>query len=505
MAIIHGKKGTTARGDSGPPKSIAAKYRADSSEDLPESKGKEKEGGKWGEKHAERAKKKTMSERIERKKKKAKLRKSLEEYLISRGHRGAGCLVVDDQGRMLLGKRTDTGQWSTPGGHVEQDESFEEGAVRELREEANLVAKDPVEITSGMYRGYDSKTFLVQSYKGKIKDNGEMANLKWFEPHELPWEEMTDYCQDAVVAAIKSKLQKSNSLKYMICEEDLQKNIIRSGANTPQNTIYEVTHGDALRLVGNGTFRMLRDAVKDMGDEDMRELSVDNYKISIRKHVNDVYSGRITDGHKQVHQFTNKSLPAVAAELMSVFEWYLPEDESELEIVDDADLNDDVIEGGMNELVDKYRKHNIANIYSEMENIREEMRHGMAVDLQQVEQRMMKLFDRLENTLMDVVDKHNVLNSDAGEAIDMLEQKLLSLQDSIDKLSKQPVTMQAYSSNPSDGGKVHEDYYPYLSRPQVNISPSGHISISFGGDWTSMERENFLKDMKVKAVKKARK
>lgn len=506
MAILHGKdkSKTSARGDR-VPASVASKYTSGGSPgDAPDSKGKEHEGGKWGEAHHAKAKGKVDKDRLERKKKRAKMRKSLENYLIEQGRKGAGCVVINSEGQILLGKRTDNGMWSTPGGHVDQGEDFEEAARRELREEAGIVATDAEECHGGRYRGYDTKSFLVRSFKGKLKSNGEMASLKFFDPHEIPWAELTDYACDAVCAAVKDRLSKSKKLNDMVALEELQKNIIRSGS-APHNTVYEVTHGDALRLVGNGTFRMLRDAVKDMGDEELRELSVDNYKLHIRKHVNDVYSGRITDGIKQVHQFTSKSLPAVATELMSVFEWYLPEDESELEIVDESDLDGTVIEGGLNELVDNYRRHNIVNIYSEMENIREEMRHGMAVDVQQVEQRMMKLFDRLEDTLLTVVDKHNKLNSDAGDAIDLLEQKLMSLQQSVEQITRRPVTVDAYSSRPSDDRTVHSEFYPYLSRPQVVISPDGRIKISFESDWTHMERENFLHDMKAKVIKQANK
>jgi hypothetical protein len=129
----------------------------------------------------------------------------------------------------------------------------------------------------------------------------------------------------------------------------------------------------------------------------------------------------------------------------------------------------------------------------------------MTVDIQQVEQRMMKLFDKLDSTLLDVVDKHNTLNNDAGDAIDVLEDKLRVLQEKIEQMNKQPVTVDAYSSSPSDSGKVHSDYYPYLSRPSVTISPDGHIKISFDSDWTYMERENFLQDMKARVVKQAKK
>ena len=428
------------------------------------------------------------------------LKKALSSFLDSKSDRAAGCIVLDADSRILLGKRMDNGLWANPGGHVDDNETFEDGALRELREETGLVGRNTTELISGRYNGFEGKSFLVENFKGKLKGNGEMADLKWFHPHELPWDYMASYAKDAVKALISNKLKKSKDIKWMLAEEELQKNIIRSGGAAPSNAIYEITHGDALKLVGSGTFKFLKDAVKDMGDESFKDIHIDTYVIHIRKHTNDIYSGRIEDGHKQIHQFTNKSLPAVAAELMSIFEWYSPEDEKHLQ---ELDIPDDAIEGGLNTLVDNYKKHNIMNIYQEMETIREEIRNGNAVDLQQVEQKIMKLFDKLESHLLQVVDKHNSLGSEVGDSIDILERKLHELQAKIDEMGKKPVTVDAYSASKINDKKVHQEFYPYLTRPQVNISPDGHIKISFDPDWTIMDRENFLTDLKAKAVKKA--
>ena len=509
MAVLHGKGkgGAPARG--APPKSVAGKYAGKGSDkDLPEQSGRN-EGGTWGEGHKAKDKERVDSKREKRKEdkkakkakgkeRKAKLKKSLEEFIKSHGYKGTGCLVVNGDGQILLGRRTDNGLWSTPGGHVEEGEEFSTAAIRELKEETGLTGRRPREIHSGFYRGYDSKTFLVDSWKGRLKETSEMVDLKFMDICDVPWDMMADYARDAVSEYLKEKLSKSKDLKSMIAFEDLQKNIMRGGK---EGVTYELTHGDALKLVGNGTFRMLREAVEDMGEEDFREVKVDNYTLHIRKHHNDVYSGRIEDGHKVVHQFTNKSLPSIAAELMSVFEWYLPEDEGELEIVDDGELDSDVIEGGLQNLIDKYKQHNIVNIYSEMENIREEIRHGNAVDLQQVESKIMTLFDKLEERLLDHADKHNSLAEDASKEIDVLEAKLLELQRKIEDMGDRPTTVRAVAVSPHDHSQVHSSGYPYLTKPTVEISPNGSIKITFGKDWAPMEQQDFLKDLKAKVIK----
>ncbi|RKP51650.1 NUDIX domain-containing protein [Cohnella endophytica] len=53
---------------------------------------------------------------------------------------GACVIVLDGEGRLLLQRRTDTGDWGTIGGSMELGESLEETAERELFEEAGLRA-----------------------------------------------------------------------------------------------------------------------------------------------------------------------------------------------------------------------------------------------------------------------------------------------------------------------------------------------------------------------------
>lgn len=49
--------------------------------------------------------------------------------------RAAGLLIRDPDGRILLLRRSDTGAWALPGGHIEKGESAWEAAVRETEEE----------------------------------------------------------------------------------------------------------------------------------------------------------------------------------------------------------------------------------------------------------------------------------------------------------------------------------------------------------------------------------
>ena len=52
---------------------------------------------------------------------------------------GAGCVVRDEAGRVLLVKRSDNGAWALPAGSMELGETMRECAIREVREETGLV------------------------------------------------------------------------------------------------------------------------------------------------------------------------------------------------------------------------------------------------------------------------------------------------------------------------------------------------------------------------------
>jgi ADP-ribose pyrophosphatase YjhB (NUDIX family) len=485
-AIAEGAKVDHPRG--APPKSIAQKYvdSTSSTKDLPEQHG-ENRGGHWTDKHHEEHHKKE-------KKSKKKLKKSFEALYKGRA---TAVIVVDEQGRLLLGKHMGKNILANPGGHLESGENEEVGALRELHEETGLIGRNPQKIYQFKSNGNDTSVFMVEAYTGTPKSSEELKSLKWYDPQDIAWDKVRDCCVEPLKYFIESKLGKS--LKGMVALENLSKNIIRQRGDA----VFEISHGEALKLVGTGLFKKLKNEVKDMVDESFKEFSIDTYTVNIRKHMNDVYSGRVIDGHKQVYQFTNKSLPELTAGLMSVFEWYLPEDEKVFDMVDD--LSDDVVQGGLQHLMDNYRRHNIGNIYDEVEDIRSNLRNGMAVDLQQVESRMMSLFDKLEQLVHELVGKHNKLTESAGEDVDQLEAKLRALQTKLDELAKKPETVEAFSTNPGNPSRLHREEYPYLAKPVVEIEPSGKIKISFGADWSSLEKENFLKDMRAKVIKKAAK
>ena len=53
-------------------------------------------------------------------------------------------------------------------------------------------------------------------------------------------------------------------------------------------------------------------------------------------------------------------------------------------------------------------------------------------------------------------------------------------------------------------GKIHEDGYMYLTKPQIEIEPGGKMKILFKSDWNPMDQSNYLKDLRARALRKIR-
>lgn len=119
------------------------------------------------------------------------------------GHRpilmvGAAILVVDDKGRLLLMKRSDSGCWGPPGGAVEPGEVVEDAAMRETLEETNLVIEGMTlfGVFSGMelYYKYPNGdevynvtiVYLSHKWSGAVQINDEHVEWKWFNANEIP-------------------------------------------------------------------------------------------------------------------------------------------------------------------------------------------------------------------------------------------------------------------------------------------------------------------------------
>lgn len=101
----------------------------------------------------------------------------------------AAILVLKD-GEILIGKRRDGTGWCGPGGHIEDGETPEQAARRELTEEFGIQAKEviPVGVMDGLPKQYGVPfIFLCTDYDGTPKcDDKEMENARFCSLDELP-------------------------------------------------------------------------------------------------------------------------------------------------------------------------------------------------------------------------------------------------------------------------------------------------------------------------------
>ena len=111
---------------------------------------------------------------------------------------GAVLLIVDEQDRLLLMKRSDSGCWGLPGGAIEPGEVVEDAARREAFEETSLQVGDLAlfGVFSGpeLYYKYPNGdevynvtiVYLSRDVSGDVYINGEHTEWRWFGAAEIP-------------------------------------------------------------------------------------------------------------------------------------------------------------------------------------------------------------------------------------------------------------------------------------------------------------------------------
>lgn len=100
---------------------------------------------------------------------------------------GAAILVVNPQGEVLLLKRAPESyfapdMWGFPGGKIEEGETSLQAALRETKEETQLVVNDPVPL--GVFNSA-VEAFYGDSFEGDVKIDFEHTDWKWVPPVEL--------------------------------------------------------------------------------------------------------------------------------------------------------------------------------------------------------------------------------------------------------------------------------------------------------------------------------
>ena len=125
----------------------------------------------------------------------------------------ATVLPLDDEGRVLLVRQTDFGTWGTIGGAIDEDESPDDAALREAREEIGV----DVELIALLgtfggpgfrltYPNGDQCQYVVVVYQARVTqsdftpDGAEVDATRWFERHELAGPDVGSFAQATFAA-----------------------------------------------------------------------------------------------------------------------------------------------------------------------------------------------------------------------------------------------------------------------------------------------------------------
>lgn len=133
----------------------------------------------------------------------------------------AGALIIRDD-RILFQRRTDNGKWGLIGGLLEMNETYEQAALREIREETGLEVK--LDSFLGIFHNHDmvwsngdtahviSAMFTAHIVSGEMRIDEESLELRFFGKEEIPELFAEDHiaCLDAYFKGVRYPLLQEN-------------------------------------------------------------------------------------------------------------------------------------------------------------------------------------------------------------------------------------------------------------------------------------------------------
>jgi len=130
---------------------------------------------------------------------------------------GCSAAIFDEQGRVLLTKRQDNGQWCLPSGGVEPGESVAEGCEREVWEETGLKVR--VKRFVGVYSHPDQLTvysetdmfqivalhFETEIVDGELGLSDETSDFGYFTMDEIEELDMLGRHKERIIDTLENK------------------------------------------------------------------------------------------------------------------------------------------------------------------------------------------------------------------------------------------------------------------------------------------------------------
>jgi len=229
-------------------------------------------------------------------------------------------------------------------------------------------------------------------------------------------------------------------------------------------------HLQALIAVKDHVLQYVMNLVRDMKDEEVKEVNIAGRTLNIRKLMQDMYSGKIVQGTDIVHQFDRITIPQLASQLQSLLQLYDPDSVPECEssnpqkllITKLMPLAEQAKDGMVSQLiailsnekpkvVEATPDEDIKQIIAEAQDITEQARRNAGSpdprqEIEKLKQRVKEMLHRVEsvvsklapttkdndllqNTLHQMQMKHDIL-------VDRVQQELNILEDKIEDANK---------------------------------------------------------------------
>ena len=138
----------------------------------------------------------------------------------------ASAIVTNDEGKILLHRRSDNDLWAVPGGAMDIGESIGETVVREVKEETGFDVV--VRWLAGIYvnagRRKIAFSFVCKVAGGKKKTSDESDAVKYFEFEHIP-----RYTYPYHVARIKDVLDKPGRIHLKLEHGPSPKKLLKQG------------------------------------------------------------------------------------------------------------------------------------------------------------------------------------------------------------------------------------------------------------------------------------
>lgn len=213
-------------------------------------------------------------------------------------------IVISFDGKVLLGKRTEDGKWTSPGGGAEPEETNPaKTAIRELFEEAGIVTSPeflrPVSVTE-CRNGKFCHTYLyvVNSnvmVTSKLDPDQEVKTWKWFDMNQIPDGLRED---ERRFASVRNAYMKFHGITKSLTEQ------LEKGGKPAQVGEMRNFGGRSFQKMANGEWKPVVHAEEKQLEQEQNKNKVVSLTDKLKAKVAE--KNEISESEKHLHDLKNQ-------------------------------------------------------------------------------------------------------------------------------------------------------------------------------------------------------